>query len=326
MEDLFPQPDLSTVFRAEILAARMEGALRADASLAAMWRGLASVQEACASTWLEDLPVSPVDLLGRPFRASLGDPDRDRAALAGAAMLRGLHSPGPLEEQTGTVLSRLWSLSAGEGPHPFMPQDYAEIRDAMAEAPSPLLGALAVARIVHVATEGNAPSVERLALVAADHAMRGSGRFMLGEAEPYDLVSAPRGAWVIQPSLALVDNGFRLWSVAHPGRVRDLLEGLTRTLDRGIAALPLLRRWLERSRDIRADAHGASRMPDLIGMLTLTPIVTGSAVARDLNITPRGAQKLIDQAESLELITKITPRRTYRAWATTPFARMLGRG
>ncbi|WP_163851377.1 helix-turn-helix domain-containing protein [Pseudooceanicola aestuarii] len=321
-----PSFPLSELFRIEIVAARLEGALRADAALAALWRGQAAVQEACASAWLEDLPVTPADLLGRPFRDTMGDPDRDRAALAAAALLRGLHSPGALEGNTDIVLSRLWRLSVGEGAAPFDATDHAAIRVALQQADSPVQGALRVAHILNRATDGRAPSVERLGFVAADHALRGSGRFMQGAADPPDLIAAPRGMWVMQPALALVDNGFRLWSVTRPDTVAELIRGLAGTLDRGLGALPMLRRWLDRARAVGQGAHGASRLPDLAALLTTRPIVTGAVVAERLQITPRGAQKLIDQATERALLTKITPRRTYRAWAIPPFARMLGRG
>ena len=318
-------PDLAAVFRAEILAARLEGALRADIALAALWRGQAAVQEACASAWLEDLPVTPVELLSRSFRGTLGDPDRDRSALTAASFLRGLHSPGALDTDTGPALSRLWSLSSGEGPSPFSAGDHEKIRAALREARSPLLGALTVALIVNASCNGRAPSIERLAFVGADHALRGSGRFMLGEVEPHGMIAAPRGAWVMQPALALVDNGFRLWSITRPDRVENLIAGIEHTLDRGLGALPMLRRWLIRARTLSSEAHGASRLPDLIDLLMRRPIVTTGEVAKHLKVTPRGAQKLIDRSEELDLIAKITPRSTYRAWAVIPFARMLRR-
>lgn len=321
-----PQAALGDVFRAEIHAARLEGALRADAELAALWRGQAAVQEACASAWLEDLPVTPEDLLCRGFRDRVGDADRDRASLTAAGLLRGLHSPGPLETNPEEVLTRLWTLAAGDRVPPFLPEDFDAVRAVLAGAESPILGALSVARLVGYATEGRAPAVERLAFVAADHALRGSGRFMLGEAEPHALVAAPRGVWVLQPALGLVDNGFRLWSVAGPERTAELLAGLSRTLERGLGALPMLRRWLEQAGAASGGAHGASRLPQFLDLLKTRPIVTGPGAAQALQITPRGAQKLIDQAAELGLVAKITPRATWRAWAVTPFARMLGRG
>ncbi len=319
-------PDIRMVFRTEILAARLEGALRADADLAALWRAQAGVQEACASAWLEDLAVTPTDVLCRNFRDSLGDPDRDRSALAAASLLRGLHSPGALEEEPAAVLSRLWSLSAGEGAAPFDADDHAAIGGALEAAESPILGALAVARIVNRACEGRAPSAERLAFVTADHALRGSGRFMLGEVAPDALIAAPRGAWVVQPALALTENGFRLWSVTRPERMADLLSGLARTFQSGLGALPMMRRWLDHARAVKGRAHGASRLPDLIDLALVRPILNGATVASHLKVTPRGAQKLIDQAVTQKLLVKITPRATYRAWAVEPVARMMGRG
>lgn len=315
--------DLQQVFRAEILAARLEGALRADADLAALWRGMAATREACASAWLEDLPVTPTDLLCRNFRDHVGDPDRDRAALAGAAMLRALHSPGAPEADPDRVLDRLWGLSGGEGTLPLPASAGMRLAEGLQQAHSPILGALGAAQAVTLAAN---PAFERLVFVAADHALRGSGRFMLGETEPHALVAAPRGAWVVQPALALVDNGFRLWSVTRPASVQQLLEGLARTMDRGLGALPLLRRWLTQARARKEGAHGASRMPDLIDLMLLRPILTSGVVAEQLSITPRGAQKLVDQAVAADLLVKITPRSTYRAWAIAPFAQMLGRG
>lgn len=321
-------PDLSTVFRAEVVAARLEGALRADADLAASWRAAAGVQEACASVWLEDLPVSPDALLCRGFRGEMGDPDQDRALIAGAAMLRGLHSPGDLLRDPRAVLVRIWTLACGSdmGRAPFGQSDHQLIQEALREADSPILGAVAVAQVVSAATEGRAPSAERLAFVAADHALRGSGRFMAGEAEPHELVAAPRGLWVVQPSVGLTEHGFRLWSVNRPERVGDLLTGLTRALERALGALALHRRWLDAVRGKAAMAHGKSRLPDLARLLMTRPIVTSGDVAARLSMSPRGALYLVERAEDEGLISKITPRSTYRAWATVPLARMIGRG
>ena len=319
-------PGLAAVFRAEVLAARLEGGLRADRDLAALWRAIAGVQEACASAWLEDRPVSPADLLTRSFRRQMGDPERDRAALMATGLLRGLHSPGALEADTGAVLTRIWRLAGDRGARPFEAADHRAVAAALTRADSPILGAVAVAQLVRAATEARAPAAERLAFVAADHALRGSGRFMPGTVEPHALVAAPRGAWVVQPSLALVDNGFRLWSVTSPAALTDLIAGLVHTLERGLGALPMLRRWLAQMRAARRGEHGASRLPDLLDLLSSMPIVTGAAVADRLRITPRGAQKLIDRAVGQGVLVKITPRATYRAWAVPPLAAMIGRG
>jgi hypothetical protein len=319
---------LADVYRAEILAARLEGALRADAELAMLWRAEAAVQEACASAWLEDLPVRPETLLVRDFRAEVGDPDQDRAALSAAGILRGLHSPGDLLHMTEEVMSRIWALSMREvtGDAPFTTADCARIQTALRDAESPILGAIAVAQLVSEFTEGQAPSVERLAFVAADHSLRGSGRFMLGEVEaPRHLIAAPRGNWVVQPSVALVDNGFRLWSVMRPERVADLVAGLTHSLERAVGSLALHRRFLDRARKLEASAHGSSKTPELMRLLMVQPIVSSGEVAARLDISPRGALKLIDRAVEDGVLVKVVGRNTYRAWATVPFARVLGR-
>lgn len=321
------KPDFQAVFRAEVVAARLEGALRADADLAASWRAAAAVQEACASVWLEDLPVSADALLCRGFRGEMGDPEQDRALIAGAAMLRGLHSPGDLLRDPGPVLDRIWTLACGSemGSAPFDGADHGAVQAALRTAESPILGALAVARTVSAVTEGRAPSAERLAFVAADHALRGSGRFMAGDAEPHELVAAPRGLWVVQPSVGLTEHGFRLWSVNRPERVGELLTGLTRGLERALGALALHRRWLDTLRNRAVMAHGKSRLPDLGRLLMTRPIVTSGEVASRLSMSPRGALYLVERAEAEGVVAKITPRSTYRAWATVPLARMMGR-
>lgn len=100
--------------------------------------------------------------------------------------------------------------------------------------------------------------MERVAFVATDHVLRGPCRFRLGEVELHVRIAAPRGPWVLQPALTLIDNGFRLWPVTRPERVADLVAGRTRTLERVLGALPLLRRWLDRARAARTEAHSAS--------------------------------------------------------------------
>lgn len=146
---------------------------------------------------------------------------------------------------------------------------------------------------------------------------------MLGEVLPHTLITAPRGAWVMQPALALTDNGFRPWSVTRPERVADLVVGLTRTLESGLGALPMLRRWLSHARAVRAAAHGASGLPDLIDLVLIRPIAASASVAEHLKITLRGAQKLVNQAVTQQLLAKITPRSTYRAWAFLPASQLL---
>ncbi|SHF83561.1 HTH DNA binding domain-containing protein [Loktanella atrilutea] len=316
-------PDLQATLKAEILAARLEGALRADPDLAAIWRAEAAVQEACASAWLEDLPLRPEDLLCRAFRDEIGDPDRDRAAIAATAILRGLHSPGDLRDDTAVVMKRIWALGGDTGPSPFTPEHLDALRQDLRTAPGPILAGLAVAHRVGLIAAG-APACARLAFVAADHALRGAGGFMIGDADPHDLVRAPRGAWVLQPSLALVDSGFRLWSVSRPDTVAALLAGLTHTLARAMGSLPMHRRWLNRARHARDTAHGSSHMPDLVRLLMIQPIIDTADLAKAAGITSRSALRLIDTATDTALIRKITYRNTYRAWATEPCAKLLG--
>lgn len=317
-------PDLQATLKAEILAARLEGALRADPDLATIWRAEAAVQEACASAWLEDLPLRPEDLLCRAFRDELGDPDRDRAATAATAILRGLHSPGDLLNDTQAVMERIWALGGHHGPSPFTPAHHDALRQDLRTAQGPILAGLAVAHRVSLITAGSAPACARLAFVAADHALRGAGGVMIGDTDPHYLIRAPRGAWVLQPSLALVDSGFRLWSVDRPDTVAALLDGLTHTLARAMGSLPMHRRWLSRARHARDTAHGSSRMPDLVRLLMVQPIIDTADLAKAATITPRSALRLIDTATDTALIRKITYRNTYRAWATEPCAKLLG--
>lgn len=321
--------DLASVLRAEVLAARLEGALRADQELANIWQAEAAIQEACASVWLEDLPIHPRTLLMRDFRQRLGDPDQDRPVSSAAAILRGLHSPGDLLQMTPEVLKRIWNISVRESPGkaPFTIDDHARIKTALRDADSPILGALAVAKLVNEFTGGDVPSAERLAFVAADHTLRGAGRFMLGEADtPRVLIAAPRGRWVLQPSVALLENGFRLWSVTRPEAVADLVRGLTRSLERSVGSLARHRRYLSTLRAIRKTAHGSSKTPELLALLMNYPIVTSGEVASRLKITSRGALKLIDRAVDDGILVKIVGRETYRAWATAPLAQLLRRG
>lgn len=319
--------NLTDVFQAEVLAARLEGALRADTDLAMIWRAEAAVQEACASAWLEDLPLQPQTLLIRAFQTAVGDPDQDRAAQSGAAVLRGLHSPGDLLRDTKVVMARIWSLSAhdGAGRCPFTPDDDMRIVSALRNAASPILGAIEIAKLVNELTDAQAPSAERLSFVAADHALRGSGRFMMGEAHaPHTLIAAPRGAWVLQPSVAVVENGFRLWSITRPDALGHLVTGMTRSLERAIGSLALHRKFLHKLRRLDAEAHGASKTPDLLRLLLAQPIVSTGEVAAKLKLSSRGALKIIDRAVTDGILVKIVGRQTYRAWATAPFARILG--
>lgn len=322
MDEQVTFPPLAKIFRVEVKAARLEGALRADAKLAAMWRAEAAVVEACASAWIEDLPVTAEEVLCRTYEG-IGDPERDRAAVMAAAYLRVLHSPGDILHDP-TALDRIWSLGArGQGACPFAEGDRQEVYAAIRQADSPIIGAITAAQIVHRITGGEGPAVERLVFVAVDHALRGSGRFMLGEVDPHDLVAAPRGQWVVQPSAALVDGGFRLWSLGSTDRIEELLIGLERKLDAAIGALSVYRRWLDRASDVAQHAHGASKLPLLVDHIALHPIVSTPEIARDLGITQRGALKLVDTAVEVGLLRLITPRASYRIWATEPFAQVL---
>ncbi|MCA0922597.1 hypothetical protein LCM32_19690 [Pseudooceanicola nanhaiensis] len=64
-------------------------------------------------------------------------------------------------------------------------------------------------------------------------------------------------------------------------------------------------------------------MPDFLDLLLVRPILSAPTVVERLQVTPRGAQKLIEQAASHGMIANVTPRQTYRAWAAAPFARLL---
>lgn len=133
-----------------------------------------------------------------------------------------------------------------------------------------------------------------------------------------------RGSWVLQPSVALVENGFRLWSVTRPETVAAIIHGLTRTLAEAMGSLPMHRRWLILARHARDTAHGSSHMPEFMRLLITQPIVDTADVAKAANITPRTALRLIDTATQQGLIRQITYRNTYRAWATLPCAKLLG--
>ena len=298
------------VLAVESLAGRLEGAFLADPVLGRIWRRHTSIVEACRSVSLEDIRVTETDVVLRAYENAATSAETARGIWMASAIKAVLDAPGSAGRMTPDTLARFY--------------DFDETPDArsvpVAEAASlcaqidahvaawrhvPVVAGLRAAADVRAATGGARPAAERLVMMWVDHGLRS------GEA---------RAGWILMPARALSDSGFRAWSPGTVKGARDLLAGQERVLSRDIGALALLRRWHDKAREVAATRHGRSCMPDLVEMLTDTPIVTAGAVSQRLGVTGRTGRNLIAAAVENGILAEVTRRQTYRAWATPVLA------
>ena len=294
----------------ETRAARLEGAFAADPDLGAMWRAGAGLTEACRSVALEDIHVHEGDVVHRGLENAATGPETARGVESVLRMLRVVAAPGDLLKDPEEVLLRCWtaavSAEADIGPAELRAAAGA-VRAAMADAPTPFLGALRAAVAFRTATWSAAPSADRLVFLAAEHALRRPAR-------------ASDPCWIFTPSVALSQGGFRAWSPGTGQGLADLVDGIGPELGRAIGTLPLLRRWRETSREIAERRNARSRLRDLVALAAREPLLTPARLRTALDVSRRASFTLVDEAAAEGILTLITPRRSWRVWARPDMA------
>jgi hypothetical protein len=128
--------------------------------------------------------------------------------------------------------------------------------------------------------------------------------------------------WVLTPSLALSQNGFRAWSPISRSGWSDLITRLDKTLEREVGRLAQVNAWADRLAKFRGPTK-RSLMGSFAQVIKISPIVSTSSVAHALGSTDRAALKLITAAQEAHLLTPLTRRRAYRIWAAPPLADLL---
>jgi DNA-binding Lrp family transcriptional regulator len=315
-----------SILKIESRAGRIEGLFAADPELARMWRAQAALTEACRSVGIEDIHVFEGDVIIRHLENRMVDAEGARGTAAVGELLRVIVSPGDLARDTERVLSRCWraAVSLEEGVSPDRPDMAERIRRDIDEAPTPYLGALRASITHRMMTESRAPSADRLVFMAAEHTIRGGAASRDLDADhPEALLRRMNAGWIFTPSTALTQGRFRAWSPGSDTGHLDLMNGLSLELDRTLGSVPMLRRWREEARAAAAGKHGKSRLRDLVELAIREPILTSTHVRRMLGVSERASLYLMKEAEEAGVLSLITPRKSYRVWATPQMARGL---
>lgn len=317
------------VLELETRAARVEGLFDADPDIGLIWRSGASLTEACRSVSLEDIHVYEGDVILRNFENTHTEQETARGAMAARELLRFIANPGDLKDELTRAIQRSWQAAVSVMPGEIK-MDEKEIQEnlksSLADAPTPLMGALRVAAQYRMLTEGRAPSAERLMFMAAEHTFRRTGQgAQTGRASlsANGLLPNINASWTFLPSVALTQGQFRSWSPASRTGMIDLCDGLRAELDRTLGAIPLMRRWRDQSREKAAGKHGKSRLRDLVELALREPLLSSAHVREMLGVSERTSLYLMKEAEEMGILERITRRQTYRVWVTPHLARSL---
>ena len=318
---------LFRILAVETRAARIEGIFAADPTLARMWRGQVALTEACRSVGLEDIHVFEGDVIHRHLENRLTDAEGARGAVSVAELLRVIVGPGDLIQDTARVVERCRRAAVSIEAEDASVDLAKLVRILPAElraAPTPVLGALRAATLFRIETQSSMPSVDRLIFMAAEHALRSGGSGApLEQLPPEALLSRMNASWIVTPSIALTQSRFRAWSPGTGQGFDDLLDGMSRDLDRTLGAMPVLRRWREEARATASGKHGKSRLRDLVELAMYEPILTSKHLRNILGVSERASLYLMQEAEDAGILTLITPRKSYRVWAQPQMAQLL---
>lgn len=315
------------IVRLETASSRLEGMFLADPELAMMWRAGAALSEACRSVSMEDISIFEGDVIRRPLENLQIEQEQARGTIAAHHLLRVMTAPGDLLNDAAAVVTRCWtaavSVESGEAV-----LDLGEIAGRIArdlpDAPSPFLGALRSAILFRLMTEGRAPSADRLIFMAAEHGLRGAGGPDRGlPAAPEEMLGGIAANWTLTPSVALTQNRFRAWSPVSPLGVGELIAGLMECNHHALGQLPVMRHWRAEARRRSGAKHGKSRLRDLVDLAIRQPILTSAKCRQELGVSERASYYLMEEAATEGILTLITPRSSYRVWATPHMADLL---
>ena len=305
-----------------------------------------ALSEAAATLALEMIPTSEPDILRPELGLSIvaGDPQSARAA---RAVFRVLLRPGSLRADPAAVFERCTNAARitqlvydddGDCGRMCRPSEHetASWREGRArfaecvprllhDAPPPIAGAFAAARLAAACLPDPQPMTERLVFMAAEHEFRRdlvlSDPVVSREVPGLD----PRidAAWVCPPSLALTQGSLRAWDIGTASARARIVGHLYASLGREVGRLGPLSGWSAR---LDADFRGKtarSRRGDFVRLVRATPILDARTTATALGITERAARNLLEDAEDLGLLTELTARPTCRIWAAPMLAELI---
>ena len=317
------------ILEIESKAARIDGIFIADPEFGRMWRAQTALTEACRSVGLEDIHVFEGDVVFRHLENETFDAEQARGALAATGLLQFILSPGDLAKEPNRVLARCMNCAVHVEPDEAQ-IDLAEIvtqlKAAVQTAPTPILAGLRASILFRQLTCSRMPSADRLVFMAADHTARGgaTGADSLSTSDRPDILLRKISArWIFTPSIALTQDMFRFWSPGSDAGFTDLMEGLSKELNRTLGAMPVMRRWRDKAHKATSARHGKSRLRDLVDLAIREPILTSQHLRESLDISERASHYLMKEAEDLGILTQVTQRRSYRIWTTPMMAQTL---
>ena len=299
-----------------------------DPELGRMWRVQAALTEACRSVSLEDIHVFEGDVIHRDFENRMIDAETARGVVAVGELLRFIVSPGNMLENPQHTLKRCWQSAVSIEPDE-VEIDAKEIASRLQAdiktAPTPFLAGLRASILHRLMTDGRIPSADRLVFMAAEHTARGGNQGVeLASASSADLLRKMNAAaWIFTPSTALVQDRFRSWSPGSEQGHLDLMRGLSSELNRVLGLMPLFRRWRQKARKMAMSKNGKSKLGDLVELALREPVLTCPHVREVLGVSDRTSLHLMKEAQDMNILTLITPRRSHRVWATPMMAQNL---
>ena len=325
--DTAPDSLLLRLIGLESRAGRVEGHFAADPELGRMWRAQAALTEACRSVALEDIHAFEGDIVHRHLENRATGAEVSRGTAAALDLLGIIAAPGDLRADPEGRLERAWRAAVSveeEGGELELPATARAVAESVAAAPTPILGAIRAAAVHRAMTDSRMPSADRLVFLMAEHALRDGARGReLWPDYPEALLRRLDAAWICTPSIALTQARFRAWSPGSTSGFADLISGLEDELARTLGAMPRFRRWRDDARELAEGRHGKSRLRDLVDLAIHEPILNAGRVKTALGCSERAALYLVKEAEEAGILTLITPRRTWRVWATPMMAETL---
>lgn len=322
---LAPPPAMA----AEVMAARVEGLLRADPVLGQFWRMAASFTEAAASVSLDHTQVPEAAIFMR--QASNDSSWLDARGVDMATQIRGLLSrPPDLFADPVATIRRIEAAARpiGEVVDTTDQLEDEETLDLVERIKpwmaTPLLASMRGAAIYGHATRRASPAAERLLFMVIENAARhldvtGSPKRAgaLTEDERPELRPV-KASWIITPAAALTRGGFRIWSPLSNHNV--FFAAVTAQLQRELGALGQIRADLARLEDAAQNAHGRSRIADFVALIHRNPILTSGEVVRQLGVTRKTALAILTGLEGQGALVNFAARRTARLWTIPTLA------
>ena len=336
--------EASDILNLEIRAARIAATLDARPALGAIWRRMVGLSEAAASLSLEMITASEADIIRPPLGISTvqGEPQSARTA---QAIYTSVLRPGSLRNDPTAVFDRCVeathmtdAIDDGAGGYVYYPIDveiemwnrgralFADlVPRILKDAPPPIIGAIAIARLASACMPDPHPMTERLIFMAAEHELR-RDILMSDPIVSQSLDGLDRrvdASWICPPSLALSRGGLRSWGLDRPLMRSQFIERLHVTLGREIGRLGPLNAWSSRIDAEFTGKNTLSRRADFAALFKETPILDGTTTANALGITKRAARNYLEDAERMGLAEQLTSRASYRIWAVPVLADMI---